>query len=71
MKLLLGFLLGLLVATASSISAEMGTWYDNQGNMGTYNRGPLGTQYQDQFGNQGMIQQWSNPYGYGLPKSPC
>lgn len=70
MRLIIGFLLGLIVATASSLSAnDFGTWYDNQGNGGTYWNGPLGTQWMDSQGNGGMINQWpSQSFG---SKKPC
>ena len=77
MKLLLGFILGVIVATAASLSAQdAGYWFDGQnGRQGTYYNGPGGLQWNDMQGNQGFIQ--TNPFDHeGFApiqprRSPC
>ena len=57
MTLLMGIIIGVIVATAAPLSAEFGTWFDPQsGETGTWQSGPLGTFYQDMAGRQGFLQ---------------
>ena len=76
MKFLIGFLLGISVATAGALFAQeggirqqFGTWWDQNGNAGQYYTGPGGqTDWTDSRGNRGTIYQ--QPF-FGQPKNPC
>jgi len=72
MKLVLGFLLGLIVATVGQLLAQSGgTVLDQYGNAYPYFNSPGGvTTYRDRDGNFNTIYQMPGSFGM-QPKSPC
>lgn len=77
MRLLLGFLFGVIVAVAGqAVAQNMGGWMDNQGNRGTYYQAPGGgISSTDQYGNTTYINPMPLfPQAPQLPftrKNPC
>ena len=70
MKVLLGILIGFLLALTQELSAEMGLFMDQTGQLHQYHSGPLGTDIYGPNGYSGRILS-TPPLGFSPRRNPC